>query len=439
VSQNQNPIDTIANSPMSSTQIMAVCMCIMLTALDGFDVLAISFASPGISSEWGISRAALGVVLSMELIGMAVGSIVLGNFADRFGRRPTILICLVVMSAGMLAAGLANGINDLSAYRFITGLGIGGMLASTSAMAAEFSNVRHRSMAVILMAGGYPLGAVLGGAVASELLKYHDWRAVFYFGAVATALFILLVWYILPESISYLIHKRPKGALEQVNKILQRMKHASIPILPDSEPSAKSSLATGIGALLSGELRRTTLLLTAAYFTHIMTFYFILKWIPKIVVDMGYAPSAAGGVLVWANVGGLFGCMLIGLLSHHFAVRMLVIIMLAGGATMVAVFGQGQQDLQQLALIAGVAGFFTNAAVVGLYALFTLAFPTELRASGTGLVIGFGRGGAALGPITAGLMFSGGYSLQSVSFTMAVGSVLAILALLLLRARSNNE
>ena len=165
---SQNPTDSIANSPMSSTQIMAVCMCIMLTALDGFDVLAISFASPGISSEWGINRAALGVVLSMELIGMAVGSILLGNFADKHGRRPTILICLVIMSGGMLAAGMANGINDLSAYRFITGLGIGGMLASTSAMAAEFSNAKHRSMAVILMAGGYPLGAVLGGAVASE-------------------------------------------------------------------------------------------------------------------------------------------------------------------------------------------------------------------------------------------------------------------------------
>ncbi|MFT4937607.1 MAG: benzoate transport [Paraglaciecola sp.] len=434
---SQNPTDLIANSPMSATQIMAVCMCIMLTALDGFDVLAISFASPGISSEWGINRAALGVVLSMELIGMAVGSILLGNFADKYGRRPTILICLVVMSAGMLAAGLAKGINDLSAYRFITGLGIGGMLASTSAMAAEFSSAKHRSMAVILMAAGYPLGAVLGGAVASELLKYHDWRAVFYFGATATALFILLVWYILPESISYLIHKRPQGALEQINKILLRMKHSSIPILPDVEPSAKSAANSGMGALFSAQLSSTTLLLTAAYFTHIMTFYFILKWIPKIVVDMGYAPSAAGGVLVWANVGGLLGCMLLGLLSHRFAVRILVIIMLAGGATMVAVFGQGQQDLQQLALIAGVAGFFTNAAVVGLYALFTLAFPTELRASGTGFVIGIGRGGAALGPITAGLMFSAGYGLQSVSFAMAIGSLLAILALFFLRTRRN--
>ena len=195
---SHNPTETIANSPMSATQIMAVCMCILLTALDGFDVLAISFASPGISTEWGINRAALGLVMSMELIGMAVGSILLGNFADKYGRRPTVLLCLVIMSGGMLAAGLANGINDLSAYRFITGLGIGGMLASTSAMAAEFSNAKHRSMSVILMAGGYPLGAVLGGAVASELLKFHDWRAVFYFGAAATAMFILLVWYLLP-------------------------------------------------------------------------------------------------------------------------------------------------------------------------------------------------------------------------------------------------
>ena len=73
---------------MSAVQIIAVVMCVLLNALDGFDVLSISFASPGIASEWGIERGALGVVLSMELIGMAVGSLVIGPFADRFGRRP---------------------------------------------------------------------------------------------------------------------------------------------------------------------------------------------------------------------------------------------------------------------------------------------------------------------------------------------------------------
>src|SRR2546428_4548108 len=112
---NRDPREVVADSPMSRLQVTVVALTIALNALDGFDVLSISFASPGIAQEWGIDRAALGIVLSMELIGMAIGSIFLGGVADTIGRRPTILGCLVVMAGGMLAAATAAGLVDLSA------------------------------------------------------------------------------------------------------------------------------------------------------------------------------------------------------------------------------------------------------------------------------------------------------------------------------------
>src|SRR5687768_9261347 len=133
-----DPRDTIAGAPMSRLQWTVVALTIALNALDGFDVLSISFASPGIAREWGIQPAALGIVLSMELIGMAIGSILLGGLADTIGRRPTILGCLAVMATGMLMATTVSGVVDLSIWRVITGLGIGGMLAAINAVAAEF-------------------------------------------------------------------------------------------------------------------------------------------------------------------------------------------------------------------------------------------------------------------------------------------------------------
>src|ERR1700753_3117238 len=96
-----DPRDTLASAPMSALQIVTVAVTVGLTALDGFDVLSISFAAPGIAAEWGIDRAALSVVLSMELFGMALGALALGALADRIGRRPTMLACLVLMSVGM--------------------------------------------------------------------------------------------------------------------------------------------------------------------------------------------------------------------------------------------------------------------------------------------------------------------------------------------------
>ncbi len=422
------------NLPMTRMQITAVAICVVLNALDGFDVLAISFAAPGIAAEWGISRGELGIVLAMELFGMSVGSILLGSVADKMGRRPIILGCLVIMALGMYMASLTNSVYPLLAVRFFTGIGIGGMLATTNAMVAEYSNLRRRSFNVTVMATGYPVGVIIGGSIASVLLAQFDWRAVFLLGAGMTAVMIPVVWFLMPESIAHLSQKRGPDTLQKINDVLKRMGHAAIDKLPSNEAGEEK---TSWRDLFSPQLARATILLTIAYFAHILTFYYIIKWIPKIVVDMGFTASLAGGVLVWANVGGALGSILLGWLTHRIKVRILVIAALAGSFVMVNVFGQGQADLTQLALVAAIAGFFTNSAIVGLYALFAEAFPTHLRAGGTGFVIGVGRAGAALGPVIAGFLFQNGFGLPVVSFAMALGSLLGLFALLMWRGKKS--
>ena len=427
-----DPRDILADAPMKPLQVAAIVICILLTALDGFDVLAISFASPGIASEWGINRAALGIVLSMELIGMAIGSVLFGTLADSWGRRPAVFACLALMTVGMYLAATATNVHILSAYRLATGLGIGGMLATVNALTAEFSNTRRRNLAVTLMAAGYPVGAIVGGSIASALLVSHDWRSVFLLGAGMTAAFFPLAWFFLPESVAWLADRQPAGALERINRTLRRLGHAALEKLP---PLRERQPGISMRELFTPRLRRTTILLTLAYFLHIMTFYFILKWIPKIVVDMGFEPSTAGRVLVWANVGGLAGSLLLGFLSLRVQIRGLVIVALLGAAVGVVVFGLGQADLKQLSLAAAGAGFFTNAAVVGMYALFAQMFPTDVRAGGTGFAIGFGRGGSALGPMLAGFLFAAGAGLSVVALLMAAGSVIAAVLIAMTNAR----
>jgi benzoate transport len=422
-----DPRQIIDSEPMSRFQWGVVAIMVGLNALDGFDVLSISFASPGIAKEWGIDRAALGVVLSMELVGMALGSIVLGGVADRIGRRRTILLCLIVMAAGMFAASTAHDVASLSAWRVLTGLGIGGMLATTNAAVAEVSNSARRSLCVVLMAGGYPVGAIIGGSISAALLENYDWPAVFQFGALATLAFIPLVLWRAPESIAFQMQRPGEGTLAAINRTLARMGHATVAALPPPEaPVGRVPLAR----LFSPALVRLTILLTLAYLAHIMTFYFILKWIPKIVADLGFAPSSAAGVLVWANVGGAAGSLLLGLLTAKVRLRTLTMIAMAASAVLVTIFGRGQADLGQLALIAAAVGFCTNAGVVGLYALLAQSFPTEVRATATGFAIGVGRGGSALAPAVAGFLFAAGHGLQLVAILMALGSVVGLLALL---------
>ena len=431
----EDPRSIIAREPMHYRQVVAVGIATALNGLDGFDILSISFAAPGISRAWHIDRAALGLVLSMELVGMGVGALILGVVADRIGRRPTILGCLVVMALGMALAATANSVGALSVWRLLTGVGIGGMLAATAAIAAECSNARRRNLSVAIMAGGYPVGAIIGGVIATTLLaRTGEWRMIFEVGSVMTCAFIPLVLAYVPETISFLAHRQPPGALVRINRTMVRQGRAPLTELP---PRQKTISSFSVARAFAPGMAGTTSLLIVAYFLHMVSFYFFIKWIPKDVVDMGFAPAAAGSVLVWGNVGSALGCLAISLATQRISVRNLTVGAMIAGSLAIAYFGQEKASLVHLSIVAVVGGFFANAATSGLYAVIAQSFPADMRAGGTGLVIGIGRGGAALGSIGAGLLYTAGWGLPAVAIVLGAGTLLAGLLLATLRYKES--
>ena len=434
---NYDPRSVLASSPMSRLQILVCTITVLLNALDGFDLLAISFATPGIMKEFGIEPSVgLGLVLAMDLWGMAVGSFLLGGVADYVGRRRAILTFLVIMTIGMYFCSHADSRENLATWRFFTGLGIGGMLAAINATAAEFSNDRMRKFWVALMTIGYPLGNILAAFIISPLLKTHSWRVVFELGAGATAAMIPVVWFCVPESVSWLCRKQPANALARVNHTLQRMGRATLDALPSlSSLPPKAPLAD----VFKKPYLVLTLLLVLAYFAHITSFYYLLKWVAPIVAKLGYSPSIIADVLFWASVGGASGGAVLGILSLRFNLIALTSSVLVLGMISISVFGMGQGSVGELKAIVAICGFFTNAGIVGLYTLLALAYPTHLRATGTGVVIGAGRGGAALAPVLAGYLFGHGMSLQTVSIVMGCGSLVGAVALLFVKFSDTSE
>jgi benzoate transport len=431
-----DPRIIIDDNPMGARQWIVVALMVALNALDGFDVLSSAFAAPGISREWGIPRDALGIVLSAELVGMGFGSVILGGVADRVGRKPAMLACLVVMALGMYMAHAAHAVTALTIWRFITGLGIGGMLAATNAVTAECSSRAGRSLAMALYVIGYPLGAVIGGFVAQGwLLVDYDWRAVFLFGAVVTAVMIPLVMLLVPETPAFFAATRPAGALDKINRSLAAFRQPRIEAMPPEAPAADKPRIRDI--LVKPRLRRVTLLLAFGYMFHTITFYFVLKWAVQIVADFGYTQPQAASVLTWANIGGAMGGFLFGFLMKKWDIKTPTIVMLLLGAVAVAAFGFPKGNLWGWRMATFATGFFTNAAIVGYYSAYARGFPAYARATGTGLVLGVGRLGAAGSPILAGLLFTalGKEQLVTVSVIMAAGSVVAALLLFLLPLR----
>jgi benzoate transport len=435
-----DPRELIDKSEMTMAQVFVVAITVLLNAMDGFDILSIAFASNGIAKEWNITTAGLGVVLSMELIGMAIGSVVLGGVADSIGRRKTLLACLATMAFGMFMATTSGSPTQLSIWRVITGLGIGGMLSCTNAVVAEFSNAKWRKLCISIMVIGYPLGGGIGGVGASGLINAYGWRSVFYLGAGVTAILLPLAFLLVPESIHWLTVKRPQGALEKINASLKKIGKAAVSALPDLAPSQrKTSIADIFGPALIG----ITVCVTAAYFLHIVSFYFLAKWTPRIVGAM--FPTLPGGtgpyVLALTNFGGAAGGALFGLLAGKVGLKRLTMIIMALNMAAIVVFGRTPADLTTLTWLAIGVGFFGNAAISGMYSIAAYAFPTHVRATGTGFVIGVGRGGAVLSPILAGFLFDPSAvakalpidRLSMVALIMGMGSLLAAVALFFLK------
>ncbi|HEY8521859.1 MAG TPA: MFS transporter [Gammaproteobacteria bacterium] len=448
----KDPRDIILNSPMTRMQMLVVVITIALNALDGYDVLSISLAAGSIRDELGIGPAVTGLLLSMELVGMAIGSIFLGRCADAWGRRPLMLGCLVMMTAGMFMVTLQPGfmarglksITDslgllqdwpvelvhISIWRVITGLGIGGLLAAINAVVAEYSNAKKKHLNVALMSIGYPVGAFTGGFVAAWLLSEYTWRSVFLLGFWMTLAMIPVVFLLVPETVHWQMRNQKPGTLERINATLRKMGHAAVSALPDvtAELAQRSH-----HSIFASRLVRTTVIVTMAYFLHIMTFYFILKWTGVIVQDRGFDPSQAGRVLSWVNVGGATGGALLGFLTLKYDLKRLTMAAMILSSVSVAIYGSVGADLAQMTLICIACGFFINAAINGMYAIFAHAYPTQVRAAGTGFAIGVGRGGSILAPIIAGFMFEGGITVPVVAVVMGCGSLLAAIALAFLR------
>jgi benzoate transport len=436
-----DPREIVDRSPMTTAQIIVVAITVLLNAMDGFDILSIAFASNGIAAEWKVTTQALGIVLSMELIGMAIGSVLLGGVADRIGRRPTLIGCLVTMAFGMFMATTAGSPVQLSIWRVVTGLGIGGMLSSTNAVVAEFSNKKWRSLCISIMVIGYPLGGGIGGLWASGLINTYGWRSVFYLGAGLTTLLLPLCFIFVPESVHWLARKQPENALARINASLAKTKHATVSALTEIDTTERKK---SLNDIFSPALIGITLTVTAAYFLHIVSFYFLAKWTPRIVAAIfpTLPPGTGPRVLALSNFGGAAGGAMFGLLAARVGLKPLTIVILVMNAAAIVVFGRTPADLVTLTWLALAVGFFGNAAISGMYSLAAFAFPTHVRATGTGFVIGIGRGGAVLSPWLAGLLFDPSgvlvklpvEKLSWVAVVMAMGSLLSAGAVLFLRS-----
>lgn len=416
----------LLQKPMNRFQIFVISLMVLLNAYDGYDVLAMAFAAPLVGAEMQIGADTIGWLMSAGLIGMMAGSLFIAPFADTIGRKKLILIAMAVDGLGLLGSALSDGVWSLAFWRLITGLGIGAMLASVASMTAEFASARHRSLCVSIMAIGYPAGAVLGGMFAAWLVSITgDWRPIFWFGFIITAAtFPLLL--LLPESLEFLVSRRPKNALQELNKLLPKLDMARIEQMPppmagDSDPNIYRTLLT--------RHSRSLVLITGAYFLFAAALYFPLQWITYMLTQAGLSPEMGISGSALMNGGGVLGGILLGLIAGRFGgLRNTVPAFMLLAFASITLLGF-LTDLTLMLVVGAVIGFGLIGTVSGLYATYPVIFPPSVRTTGAGIVIGVGRVGGIISPIVAGYMIEAGVSPKVYCFVLALPLVFAVVLL----------
>jgi MFS family permease len=345
-----------------------------------------------------------------------------------------IMISILLTGFSVLATSVVNTIEALMVLRFISGLGIGAMLASVATMAAEFAPDRQRNLILVSILAGYPIGATIFGVIAADVIPALGWRAIFVTAGLTSLATFPLLWFVLPESLAFLIRMRPANALVKINQIIGSMGHAHLDELP---PAPCEDTSISVKGLFGAGLSRPTIFLWLAFFMNFTALYFLISWIPKLASSIGLALNLAIYAGAVFNLGAVFGIALSGYISQKLGLRRTISSFLFLTAVVMMLFGLAQGSATILPLF-GLIGFLIQGGFVGLYVVATRLYPTEIRTTGVGWAIGAGRTGAIAGPLVGGVLVGYGLSIGANFRWFAISLILAGIFTLLIKSSRVN-
>ncbi|HTM81595.1 MFS transporter [Asticcacaulis sp.] len=403
---------------LNAFQITTFALCAVVAMIDGFDTQSVALAAPDIAAAWNIAPAQFGGVFASGLLGALFGALIFGTAADRFGRKPSLLVAILLFGVVNLATPYATNLDELMLVRFITGLGLGGALPGVIAVTSEYAPANRRATIVGLMFCGFPLGAVIGGVVAAQMMPAHGWEILFYLGGIVPLMLLPVIALLIPESVRFLALR---GDHARVEKLRRRMN------ADPQEDSASGSGKASIMSLFRGHKALGTFILTLTFLLSLMLAYFLVNWLPILARQAGVGMQGAVLGVAALNLGAILGCLVIGRLADRHGPAGPIGWGYAIGALAIALVGLSAHSTPLLLVTCFVAGALAIGAQMCLVALGAIFYDTEIRATGVGWLLGTGRIGAILGPILGGLLIARGVTASQLFLVAGGVSLLAAL------------
>jgi len=391
---------------------------------DAMDTGIIAFVLPALAKSWGLTAAQLGYIGSMGLVGMALGAVLAGSAADRFGRKWMFAATLVIYSVATGLCSVAWNFESLLLFRFLVGFGLGGQLPVAVTLVTEYSPPAARGKFIVLLESFWGLGWLAAALIAYLVIPRYGWQAAFLIGALP-AFYVFHVWRAVPESVRYLINK---GRLQEAHEIVSAMEQSaglSVEAKPVA-PSVPQASRAAFSDIWAPQFAKRTLMLWVLWFGIVYSYYGIFTWLPSLMVGQGYSVLKTFEYVLVMTLAQLPGYFTAAYLVDRIGRKATLASFLALSAVCAYFFGQGGNPLTVL-MWGSLMSFFNLGAWGVVYTYTPELYPTRVRAFGSGWAAAVGRVGGILAPTVVGYMITGANGFTQI-FMMFTGVMLGIAA-----------
>jgi AAHS family 4-hydroxybenzoate transporter-like MFS transporter len=395
-------------STLSTLQIRVALLCGLIQLLDGYDLAAIGLAVPSLVKAWSLPPAAFTQAFALSSVGIMVGAMLSGPIADRFGRKPILLVSVALFGLFSLLSAYASSLQMLVALRFLTGIGIGGAMPTTVALTSDYAPARWRTSLVMFMFTGNTIGGFFAGQIAAQILPGWGWEGIFYVGGVVPLAMLAVLFFVLPESPQFKAGARPESAR-----------------------------ANPVSGLFRDGLATSTLIIWAIFLLNLLNLFLIGYWLPTVLNLGGLTPAEAAFAASIYSAGAILSTLALGPLIARFGAERVLGLNLTLGAICIGIVAIVPLPyLATMALLFGAGSGFIGSQL-GLNGFAAHVYPVATRSTGVGWALGVGRLGGIAGPIVGGVLLGLGLPPKQIMlFACFPALVTAILVMVLGRHRA---
>lgn len=429
--QNINANEVIDHAQLKAIHWRVILLSALIIIFDGYDLVIYGVALPKLMVEWQIDTITAGFLGSIALFGMMFGAIIFGSLSDKletygFSRKKLIILCICLFSSFTFLCGYASNPQSFGIFRFLAGLGLGGVMPNVIALMTEYAPKKLRATLVSLMFSGYAVGGMCSALLGMWLVPHFGWKIMFLLGGVPLLL-IPMIWLLLPESIDYLVRRKKNEkafqVLKQIDSSLTYNAQTQISLHHENQTTSK----TPVKDLFSEGRGPITLLFWGSVFMALVLVYALGNWLPKLMVEAGYDLSTSLVFLLALNIGGMLGAIGGGYLADRFNLAKVLCTLFFSGAIALFLLSYSLPTFVLYICIA-IAGAASIGGQILLLAYMSQFYSSNIRATGLGMALGVGRLGAILGPILCGWLLSLSLPINYNFIALSIPCIIAVLS-----------